>query len=217
MKLIKLQKTKIITKKILLQIVTLAILSGWFLTGCHLPIDKKNSNHACLYLYDNPYIAHTLTARTLDTQQQALILAVIAHESNNAAFARPVKRWLFKPYIPWEFYSSAQSYAQSTNATWLDFKKIYPSTPIRYAYHHNVAFIDWYFQSKGRALPKKNYFYEAYFLYHDGSTGYRKKSHKRPKALVYFAKIVSASATRFHQDLQHCQSILSWETHWSGL
>ena len=187
------------------------------LSGCYLPINETQKDNACRYLYENPYISHSIESISQDTRMQALILAIIEHESSNKANARPVKTWLIKPYIPWEYYSSAKGYAQSTKPTWIDFNNTQKNhTTQRHSYYNNVAFINWYMTTKGTLLLDQNYFYEAYFLYHDGCKGYHRNIFKRSINMKNYALKVANTAKKNQQDLETCKKHITWQTQWDA-
>ena len=187
------------------------------LSGCYLPINEAQKDNVCTYLYGNPYISHSIQSVTDDPKMQALTLAIIKHESNNKANARPIKTWLIKPYIPWEYYSSARGYAQGTKPTWLDFQNTHKShTTQRHSYYNNVVFINWYIRTKGNQLPTHNYFYEAYFLYHDGSKGYHKNMFKRSNNMKNYTQKVANSAKKNQAVLENCKKIIQWQTQWES-
>ena len=188
------------------------------LSGCYLPINESNKDNACLYLYENPYISHGIQSVTKDPKMQALILSIIKHESNNKANARPIKSWLIKSYIPWAYYSSARGYAQSTKSTWMDFKKTKNNhNAQRHSYYNNVAFIDWYIRTKGEILPNHNYFYEAYFLYHDGRKGYHQNRFQRASAMENYSKKVANTAKKNQTQIETCKKSIQWQTQWDSL
>lgn len=209
----KWQFSKLLTHSASLLIVTLA--------GCHLPINQKNQQNACLFLEENPYIAQSLLSiNPSEPSRQALTLAIIEHESDHKANARPVKKWLIKSWIPLRYYSSAKGYAQGTKTTWEDFERSDPTKKSykRYSYYDSAKFIHWYFDKNGHIIAEEplNY-YEAYFLYHDGKVGYTKKRLRRPKSLVRYAQLVKESAEKYEKQLSDCQEGIQWQNNWASL
>ena len=182
------------------------------LSGCH----HRQQNHACLFLDDNPSMNQAILNTSSSPQRQALLLAVIQHESGYKANARPVKQWLIRGWIPWSYYSSAQGYAQSTSPTWSDFSKQTRGHPKRQSYVDNVRFVDWYFTKHGHHLQDIRDYYEAYFLYHDGPHGYHTKKYKRSYQLHVFASRVAKDALRYAKQLADCQASLQWQYQWQS-
>ena len=202
------------SKSKLIQTTVLTLL----LSGCSLSINKKNQNNACEYLYDNPYISHSIQSMTPSTKKQALFLAFIRYESNNDPYARPVKYWLIKNWVPWEYHSSAKGYAQSTEATWKDFNtQMADQVNYRHSYYSNIAFINWYITTKNETIESDDYFYEAYFLYHDGKKGYANKRKNRSNTLKDYAKKISSTAKSYHAQLKDCKKAIQWQNQWSSL
>lgn len=161
-------------------------------------------------------ISEALSLNGQSDQEKALTLSIIQHESNHRAHARPVKSWLLKPWIPWTYYSSARGYAQSTDATWSDFKKRHQHSRLSQAsYFDSVWFIRWYFKRYHDAIQTNPLdYYEAYFLYHDGYHGYFQKKYRRSLAMTRYAKMVATDARRYERQLKHCKYTLQWQNHW---
>jgi len=197
--------------------LTSLILPGLgLLSGCQLPIDKSNQSNTCQFLSDNPYILQTIVARSPHSSERSELVNLITYESNHSTYARPVKTWLLEPYIPWTYYSSARSYAQSTEATWQDYIKVNGSQHnYRYSYYENTGFIQWYFnKNKQFILNNKDAYYESYFLYHDGPTGYYQNMLSRPKSLSQFARKYANSVTQSTKQLKQCKKQLAWQNQW---
>ena len=191
----------------------LALILG-LLPGCHQPITKSSQSNACQFLYDNPRINQAVLFYAPTPSRQALTLAVIKHESNFKAKARPVKSWLIQDWIPWRYYSSARGYAQITDPTWSDFSKAQNGSVSRYALIDHIHFVNWYFDRHEKQLRDGDDFYEYYFLFHDGPTGYHQKKYRRSRPLHLFALRVAADAKRYREQLSDCQGLLHWMSRW---
>lgn len=186
------------------------------ISGCHMRIDRRHQNNACQFLQDNPMISEALAFNNKNTAEKALTLSIIQHESNHRAHARPVKSWLIKNWVPWTYYSSARGYAQSTDATWSDFKKSQKSTRLHQSsYFDSVWFIRWYFNRHHDAIQTSPMdYHEAYFLYHDGYHGYFQKKYRRSLAMSRYASMVAKDAKRYEKQLERCKEALKWQNAW---
>ena len=149
------------------------------------------------------------------SSERSELVNLITYESNHSTYARPVKTWLLEPYIPWTYYSSARSYAQSTEATWQDYIKVNGSQHnYRYSYYENRIHTMVFQQKQTIHLNNKDAYYESYFLYHDGPTGYYQNMLSRPKSLSQFARKYANSVTQSTKQLKQCKS--NWHGKTSG-
>ena len=185
-------------------------------SGCQIiPINHKNQNNICRFLEDNPYMNQVISSENISNAQQATILAIIHHESAHQPQARPVKKWIIKPWIPWSYYSSAKSYAQITQPTWQDFSKTRTFKPNINAYMDNISFIIWYFDKNKKVLgTKKDTISECYLIYHEGPSGYRKGTQSFSLALKQYALKVEHTGKIYLKALKKCQASRYWQQQW---
>lgn len=138
------------------------------------------------------------------------VMAIIALESGFNAQARPVKSWLVKNYIPWEYASSSYGYSQATNASWKDFQRANPySIYTRGDYVSSVAFVSWYLSTYAvsKGMTKID---DQYIIYHDGPN---KAANAISPATREYANKVSRLADTYERQLKQCR-YLSWSQMW---
>ncbi len=181
----------------------------FLLAGCSQP--PKVINNACdiLSLHPTWYRYHVHFAHKYSVPIPT-VMAIIALESGFNPQARPVKSWLVKNYIPWEYASSSYGYSQATNAAWNDFQRANPySIYTRGDYVSSVAFISWYLStyavSKGKMRVD-----EQYIIYHDGPN---KEAHAIAPATRNYANKVLSLANTYEAQLRQC-GYLSWSQMW---
>lgn len=135
-----------------------------------------------------------------------IALSVIYQESSFRHDALPPRRYLLG-FIPWGRVSSAYGYAQAKDETWADYKR---ETHRRFARRTNFGdsldFMGWY-MNKAQQLNGTSKWdaYGQYLNYHEGWTGYRRRSYDRKPWLVNVATKVQQRAERFGAQYQTCK------------
>ena len=189
----------------------LLLLSCIMLSACHSAAVR--SNNACDILMDQPswYRYHQFYAKKYAVPSTT-VLAFIAFESDFKPTARPVKSWLIRDVIPWQYHSSSYGYSQATNAAWTDFQNANPySYYTRDDYPSSIAFISWYLYNY--AADKEDVF-DKYVIYHDGPN---KSASKVPHATKVHAKKVSGLSNKYKQQLNSCAAALAWYDTWQPM
>lgn len=175
------------------------------LIGC-VSVPPKDVNNICSVFKQYP----RWHKDALDVQRRwrvpvAVQMAIIHQESKFNATAEPPRTKLLW-FIPWRRPSTAYGYAQALRSTWELYKN---SDGGMWASRNNFAdgvdFIGWYANQAHRraGIPRDNA-YDLYLAYHEGITGYQRKTYLQKKWLIPVAHKVSARAQIYQAQLAKC-------------
>lgn len=195
--------TKLMKKSIIISFILM-------LSGCEKAINRHNM---CALFKDNTawYQYHKYYEQKYKVPM-AITLAIIEKESGFKAHARPVKTWLIKNVIPWEYASSSYGYAQALNGSWSEFQKAHKGEyHVRSAYKSNVAFINWYLHKYADRYKSVE---DKYLIYHNGPYSNPKKA---KQSVLHYAKEVAKKANTYDKQLKQCKLELDWHLDWGPL
>jgi len=147
----------------------------------------------------------------------ALQMAIIYQESRFKATARPPRK-RFLGFIPTTRKSSAFGYAQATDSTWRWYQQ---QTGRRGAdrddFGDAVDFVGWYASMSRQKLGLSwNDARHHYLAYHEGHTGYLRRSYRRKPRLQRIADEVARRTKQYHHQLRHCRKRLERPWWWPG-
>lgn len=144
-------------------------------------------------------------------------MAIIYHESQFIAEARPPRKTLFG-IIPWKRQSTAHGYAQALNQTWEEYQdSTGNNSGKRNKFVDAVDFIGWFAkQAHIKAKIPYNDAYRMYLAYHEGIGGYLNKSYLKKPWLIKVAKNVQKRATIYKSQLSVCSAKLPLPPYSSG-
>lgn len=136
-------------------------------------------------------------------------LAIIRQESSFRFDARPPRKRLLG-FIPWRRPSNAYGYAQALDSTWNLYRK---DTGRRFADRDDFAdaidFVGWYTDLSQRTVGISKWDpYNQYLAYHEGQTGWKKKSYRRKDWLKETARKVDYRAKQWGTQLNRCEEHL---------
>ena len=140
----------------------------------------------------------------------SLQLAIINQESSFKQFAKPKRKRLFG-FIPGSRPSTAFGYAQVTNPTWNWYKSRTGNLNASRANFKDVTdFIGWYVEQSNKMLGINKYdFFNQYLAYHEGHSGWNKKTFKNKEWLKKAAKKVELNANKYNEQLKLCENKLN--------
>lgn len=181
------------------------VLSCLVLTAC-IKAPPQDVNNVCHIFKQYP----DWRSDALDVQRRwrvpvAVQMAIIHQESKFNATAQPPRTKLLW-FIPWARPSSAYGYTQALSSTWDLYKatngNVFSS---RSSFKDGVDFIGWYANLAHRraGIPRDNA-YDLYLAYHEGITGYQRKTYLNKKWLIPVAHKVSARAQLYQAQLARC-------------
>lgn len=136
-------------------------------------------------------------------------LAIIRQESSFRFDARPPRKRLLG-FIPWRRPSNAYGYAQALDSTWNLYRK---DTGRRFADRDDFAdaidFVGWYTDLSQRTVGISKWDpYNQYLAYHEGQTGWKKKTYRRKGWLKETARKVDYRAKEWGAQLNRCEDNL---------
>ena len=142
-------------------------------------------------------------------------MAMMYQESSFKHDARPPKKYIMG-VIPNGRISSAVGYSQALDGTWNQYKK---SRGRMFADRENfgdaIDFMGWYINNttKVNGVAKSDA-YDQYLNYHEGQTGWRKRTYNKKPWLKTVAKKVDSRSDRYLSQYQGCKSSLSKSSWW---
>lgn len=140
-------------------------------------------------------------------------MSIVAQESSFIFNARPPRTRLMG-VIPWKRPTNAYGFAQALDDTWLWYLK---DTGRDYASRDEFAdaidFVGWYTHKSNRIAGISKWDpYNQYLAYHEGQTGWRKKTFDKKPWLLDAARRVDGRARRWWGELEDCGDDL--ESRW---
>ncbi|MDZ7644727.1 MAG: hypothetical protein U5K76_11165 [Woeseiaceae bacterium] len=136
-------------------------------------------------------------------------MAIIRQESSFQFDARPPRRKLLG-FIPWTRPSNAYGYAQVLDSTWRWYQE---EAGGRFARRDDfgdaVDFVGWYTNVSQRMLGISKWDpYNQYLAYHEGHTGWKRKSYRSKRWLTNTARKVEYRAREWGAQLASCEDDL---------
>ncbi len=175
----------------------------------------KNLSNICTVLRTHPkWYWASKAARKRWGVPISIQMAFIYKESHFRSEAKPKRKRLLG-LIPWTRPTSATGYAQAVNHTWRVYlRETHQRSARRDDFATATDFIGWYLNRLHHRLgiPKDNA-YKLYLAYHEGGGGYKRGTYRKQTHLIQIAHHVQARATRYHQQLLHCEKHLP-KKHW---
>ncbi len=169
-------------------------------------LPQKNTHDICVLIKRKPqwYRLAQTAAKRWDTSPH-ILLAIIQKESGFKYNARPL--CTSKGFKQKKYRSSAYGFAQALDGTWSDYcRHIGKRGARRDNFEDCVHFIGWYNDRSTRQCRiRKNDSYNLYLAYHEGHRGYNKRTHRKKKAILHYARGVAAQARAYEKQLKQCQ------------
>lgn len=167
----------------------------------------RNLDNACAILKQRPEYARAFKATerrwNVPTHVQ---MATIYQESKFVSDARTPFKYVLG-VIPMGRQSSAFGYAQALDGTWDEYRR---ATGKRGARRDDIKdaadFMGWYMnQTKARNGVRLSDARNQYLAYHEGHTGYARRSYTRKSWLMRVAGEVGARSERYKRQLRSCR------------
>lgn len=136
-------------------------------------------------------------------------LAMMYQESSFKHDALP-PRYYFLGLIPWGRVSSAYGYAQAKDETWADYKREAGGMfSRRDDFGDAIDFMGWYMNKSQRLNGVSKWdAYGQYLNYHEGWTGYKRRSYDAKPWLKRVSQQVDERAKRFGSQYRGCKDEL---------
>ncbi|MCJ8333912.1 MAG: lytic transglycosylase [Epibacterium sp.] len=167
----------------------------------------RNLDNACSIVSQRPHYLRAFRATERKWGVPAHVqMATIYQESKFDGDARTPHKYVLG-VIPMGRVSSAYGYGQALDGTWGDYKK---ATGRRTARRDRIQdatdFIGWYMnESKRRNGISLHDARNQYLAYHEGHTGYARRSYRSKAWLIRVANSVSARSNAYKAQLANCR------------
>lgn len=136
-------------------------------------------------------------------------MAVMHQESRFRRKAKPPRRYLLG-LIPWKRRSTAYGYPQAVDGTWqayVDDTGNHFAT--RTSFDDSLDFMGWYMNKSAKAAGiGLDDAFRQYLAYHEGWTGYKRRSYEQKPWLITVALDVQALSTRYAHQYESCSDSL---------
>ena len=177
------------------------------LTGCSsTPPPKQTYDNVCsIYNHDREWKdATTKSYRKWGTPPNVL-MAIVHQESRFKPDAQPPREYALG-VVPLPRKSSSFGYSQAKDGTWHDYMKATGNWGAsRSDIEDSMDFIGWYnYQSYKRLKISRKDTYKLYLAYHEGHTGYSRRTYLKKKWLLKVAKKVSDRARMYQKQNRRC-------------
>lgn len=191
-------------KKIKTLIIALSIL----LSGCTSLFFENNStshpNNACHILKENSdWLESTKKTYQKWGIPASIQLSFVKTESSFIFNARPIKR---EGFFFDDYHSSAFGFSQALVGTWSEYKDATNNPNAkRTSFSDSVDFMGWYLNNVSQQSSiEKHDIYNLYLAYHEGITGWKRKSYLKKRWLVSKAKKIKENTLIFSQQIRNC-------------
>ncbi len=143
-----------------------------------------------------------------------VLMSFVFQESSYRANAKPEREKLLG-FIPWFRPSSAKGYSQALTNTWDDYMdETGNSRAKRNNFKDSTDFIGWY-ASKGYYQGfEKTDARSLYLAYHDGYSGFKKKTYRKKQWLIAVSDRVQARSSMYQQQYWGCAEDLKKKRFW---
>lgn len=136
-------------------------------------------------------------------------MSIIRQESSFRFDARPPRRKLLG-FIPWTRPSNAYGYAQVLDSTWKWYEdEAGGMFADRDDFDDAIDFVGWYTNKTQKTLGVSKWDpYNQYLAYHEGHTGWQRRSYRGKRWLVDVARKVEYRAKEWGAQLDRCEDEL---------
>lgn len=190
---------------LLLIIFSMVLLA---LSGCSSgPPPKKSMDNLCsIYYHDSDWQDAANQAYRKWGTPAYVSMAFVHQESRFKSKAQP-KRPYALGFIPLPRRSSAYGYPQAKDGTWHDYMKATNNWGAsRSDIEDSMDFIGWYnYQSYKRLGISRNDTFKLYLAYHEGHTGYKRRTYLKKDWLLRVGKKVSKRARMYKRQQRKCR------------
>ena len=192
--------------------ISFVIFSLTILSAC-TSLPPKNTENICdIFREKADWYAASLNSAQHWGIPIAVQMAIIQQESSFVADAEPPQS-LILGFIPWFASSSAYGYPQAKDETWAEYQQ---KTNHHWADRENFAdscdFVAWYCSISHTKLGiAASDTQNLYLSYHEGHTGFQRKSFVKKAWLINTAQKVQQRALRYDKQLSGCRQELDAE------
>lgn len=189
-------------------------ISPLMLMGC-ATTPPSQQNNLCQIFREKPewYEDAVAMEKQWGTPIQ-VAMAFVKQESSFRHDALPPKDYILG-FIPFGRVSSAYGYAQAQDPAWEDFQNATHHGGSRGDFADSLMFIGWYTRGTNRQLGVSMWdTYSQYLAYHEGRTGFKRKTYKNSPSLIRVARRVEKEAKNYGWQLKQCRQELEDNRSW---
>lgn len=175
--------------------------------GCStVPPPKQTHKDVCqLFQYNKEWYEAADKSEKKWGTPKAILLAFVHQESRFKHNAQPQRDYLFG-LIPLPRRSSAYGYSQAKDGAWSDYQRY---TGNRFASRDDITdamdFIGWYnYMSHKQLGISRRDAKRLYLAYHEGRTGYRRKTYLKKPWLIKVSNKVARQAATYQKQINRC-------------
>lgn len=183
------------------------------LTACATTAPPQNTNNLCsIFEQRRNWFEAAKRSEERWGVPIPVTMAFIRHESGFNGKARPARRkilWL----IPGPRPSDAYGYAQALDSTWRDYERAVGRSASRSNFADAVDFVGWYNNMSYRMNDiERSDAFNLYLAYHEGNTGFARRTYENKRWLINAANGVQATANLYARQYASCERELnrSW-------
>ncbi|MEE9395657.1 MAG: hypothetical protein V3V31_01460 [Methylococcales bacterium] len=185
--------------------IVLIFIFFWLLTGCATA--PSNPGNICTIFsekddwYDDAMDSYEKWGIPVPVQ-----MAIIHQESRFRSDAQPPRK-RFLGFIPTFRPSTAYGYPQALDSTWAQYiEETGNSGADRDDFEDATDFVGWYGTVSHRKLRiSKADAYRQYLAYHEGQSGYRRRSYNKKQWLMKIARKVDRRAKTYRKQIARCK------------
>ena len=190
-------------------LLSLALLLAAGLAGCATAPPKNVENICAIFAEKKGWYRAAKKSEKRWGTPIHVQMAIIRQESSFKFNARPPRRKLLG-FIPWTRPSNAYGYAQVLDSTWKWYKDEAGSFfSERDDFGDAIDFVGWYTTVTQRTLGVSQWDpYNQYLAYHEGHTGWKRKTYRKKRWLIDVARKVEYRAKEWGAQLDRCEDDL---------
>ncbi|OQX15495.1 MAG: hypothetical protein BWK80_40910 [Desulfobacteraceae bacterium IS3] len=189
-----------------IKITVSCLLSLWIL-GCATTRPPARPENLCSIFGEKPqWYQDALSSQKRWGIPIPVMMAIMYQESAFNADARPPRTsCLF--FFPGPYPSSAYGYSQALDGTWENYQRDTGSRGAdRDDFHDAIDFIGWYcYLSFSKSGIAGNDAYQLYLAYHEGHSGFNRRTYRNKPWLMNAAGRVEERAKRYAGQLAYCE------------
>jgi hypothetical protein len=179
------------------------------LTACASP--PRNTGNICSVFEDRRSWFHAAqNSAERWSVPIPVTMAFIQHESGFRSRSRPPRNRILG-FIPGRRPSNAFGYAQALDSTWNDYERATGNASAsRSDFADAVDFIGWYNSNSYRINSiERSDAHSLYLAYHEGNTGFARRSYEGKGWLIDVASKVQANTNLYERQLAGCERDLN--------
>ena len=196
------------------------VLLGGLLAGCTTTPPRHPDNICDIFQEKRGWYHAAMRQEAKWHIPVSVPMSIMNQESSFRANARTRRTYILW-IIPWGHISTAYGYAQAKNEIWHDYQRQTGAGGSRTDYADALNFMNWYITNtrKVDGIPVTDAT-RQYLAYHEGWTGYRRRTYVSKGWLVTVARKVGHRAQEYQQQYDACRDRLKggwWENFWDWL